>query len=44
LSGGEILQLFQQQAARDKSIVLEANPVVGAGPNAIEHEDDGSAQ
>lgn len=43
LSGGEILQLFRDQAARDKSLVIESDPVVGASVTAIEHKDDGSA-
>ena len=44
LSGGEILQLIRDQtAARDKSIVVEAKPEVGASVSAIEHRGDGNA-
>jgi hypothetical protein len=44
LSGGEILQLIRHQtAARDKSIVVEGKPEVGASLSAIEHRGDGNA-
>ena len=40
LSGGEILQLFRDQAAaRDNSLVVKGDPTIGAGTNAIEHRD-----
>lgn len=43
LSGGEILQLFRDQAAaRDPSIVVEAKPEIGASVSAIEHHRDGN--
>jgi hypothetical protein len=41
--GAEILQLFREQAAaRDKSIVVQADPVIGSSTNAIEHKADGN--
>lgn len=39
LSGGEILQLFCDQSARDSSLVVKSEPTIGAGTNAIEHRD-----
>jgi hypothetical protein len=42
LGGSEILQLIRDQGtARDKSVVVEGNPVPGASVNAIEHRTDG---
>ena len=43
LSGGELLQLIRDQsAARDRSIVVEANPEIGGSLNAIEDKSDGN--
>lgn len=44
LSGTELLQLIRdQRGASDKSIIVEGDPVLGAGASAIEHRDDGGA-
>jgi hypothetical protein len=43
LGGGELLQLFRdQRSARDKNVVVEGNPVVGASANAIEDKSGGN--
>ena|SRR5437764_11079768 len=44
LSGTQLLQLFRdQRGASDKSVIVEGDPIPGAGVTAIEHKDDGVA-
>jgi hypothetical protein len=43
-SGGQLLEFFRdQRAARDAAIVIESEPVTGAGSDAIEKKGDADA-